>query len=62
MNFNAVKAIYKFELARTWRTLIQSLATPVITTSLYFIVFGSAIGSRMQRSTASAMAPSSSPA
>jgi ABC-2 type transport system permease protein len=47
MNFHAVRAIYQFELARTWRTLFQSIATPVITTSLYFVVFGSAIGSRM---------------
>jgi ABC-2 type transport system permease protein len=42
-----MRAIYVFELARTWRTLLQSIATPVISTSLYFIVFGSAIGSRM---------------
>ena len=48
MNFHAVRAIYMFELARTRRTLFQSLFTPVLTTSLYFIVFGSAIGSRMQ--------------
>ena len=47
MNLHAVKAIYKFEMARTWRTLFQSIATPVMTTSLYFVVFGSAIGSRM---------------
>ncbi|HLA70736.1 MAG TPA: ABC transporter permease [Steroidobacteraceae bacterium] len=47
MNLHAVQAIYKFELSRTWRTLFQSIATPVITTSLYFVVFGSAIGSRM---------------
>ncbi|ODT60585.1 MAG: sugar ABC transporter permease [Phenylobacterium sp. SCN 69-14] len=47
MNLYAVKAIYRFELARTWRTLMQSIASPVISTSLYFIVFGSAIGSRM---------------
>jgi ABC-2 type transport system permease protein len=47
MNVHAVRAIYKFELSRTWRTLFQSIATPVITTSLYFVVFGSAIGSRM---------------
>jgi len=48
-NFNrhAVLAIYKFEMSRFKRTLWQSLATPVITTSLYFIVFGAAIGSRM---------------
>lgn len=46
-NFHGVKAIYTFELARFARTLVSSLATPVITTTLYFIVFGSAIGSRM---------------
>ena len=47
MNFYAIKAIYLFELARTWRTLLQSIATSVISTSLYFVVFGSAIGSSM---------------
>lgn len=47
MNLYAIKAIYLFELARTWRTLLQSIATPVISTSLYFVVFGSAIGSSM---------------
>lgn len=47
MNLYAIAAIYRFELARMWRTLFQSLATPVISTSLYFVVFGSAIGSRM---------------
>ena len=47
MNPYAIAAIYKFELARTFRTLVQSILAPVITTSLYFIVFGSAIGSRM---------------
>jgi ABC-2 type transport system permease protein len=47
MNFYAIRAIYFFELARTWRTLMQSIASPVISTSLYFVVFGSAIGSRM---------------
>jgi ABC-2 type transport system permease protein len=47
LNIHAVKAIYLFELARAWRTLLQSIASPVISTSLYFIVFGSAIGSRM---------------
>ena len=46
-NHHGVWAIYKFEMARTLRTLWQSLVTPVITTSLYFVVFGSAIGSRM---------------
>jgi ABC-2 type transport system permease protein len=47
MNRHAILAIYKFELARTWRTLLQSIASPVISTALYFVVFGSAIGSRM---------------
>ncbi|GAB3554343.1 ABC transporter permease [Noviherbaspirillum agri] len=47
MNFHAIRAIYIFEMSRTWRTLLQSIASPVISTSLYFIVFGSAIGSRM---------------
>jgi ABC-2 type transport system permease protein len=46
-NHHGVWAIYRFEVARALRTLVQSLVTPVITTSLYFIVFGSAIGSRM---------------
>jgi ABC-2 type transport system permease protein len=47
MNRHAVIAIYKFEMARFRRTLWQSLAAPVITTSLYFVVFGAAIGARM---------------
>jgi ABC-2 type transport system permease protein len=47
MNLYGVSAIYRFELARWFRTLVQSLATPVIATSLYFVVFGSAIGPRM---------------
>jgi ABC-2 type transport system permease protein len=47
MNLNAVRAIYLFEMSRTWRTLLQSIVSPVLSTSLYFIVFGSAIGSRM---------------
>ncbi|MDY6919322.1 MAG: ABC transporter permease [Pseudomonadota bacterium] len=47
MNIYAIRAIYKFEMARTWRTLLQSIGSPVLSTSLYFIVFGSAIGSRM---------------
>ncbi|WP_290519438.1 ABC transporter permease [Alcanivorax sp.] len=47
MNMHSIRAIYKFEMARTWRTLMQSVASPVISTSLYFVVFGSAIGSRM---------------
>lgn len=47
MNFHAIRAIYRFEMARTFRTIMQSVAAPVLSTSLYFIVFGSAIGSRM---------------
>lgn len=47
MNIYAIRAIYHFELARTWRTLMQSIASPVISTSLYFVVFGAAIGARM---------------
>src|SRR5881396_3510711 len=47
MNFEAVKAIYRFEMARTFRTPWQSILAPVISTSLYFVVFGSAIGSRI---------------
>ena len=47
MNFRAVRAIYRFEMARTWRTLLQSVVSPVVSTSLYFVVFGAAIGSRI---------------
>src|SRR5690606_29574810 len=47
MNLHAIRAIYAFEMARTGRTLLQSIVSPVISTSLYFIVFGSAIGSRI---------------
>jgi ABC-2 type transport system permease protein len=47
MNLHAIRAIYVFEMTRTLRTLLQSIAAPVISTSLYFVVFGSAIGSRM---------------
>ena len=47
MNFYAIRALYRFEMARTWRTLMQSIASPVISTSLYFVVFGAAIGARM---------------
>lgn len=47
MNWYGIRAIYKFEMARFWRTLMQSIASPVLSTSLYFIVFGAAIGSRM---------------
>src|SRR6185369_8646713 len=47
MNWHAVRAIYFFEMARTWRTIGQSILAPVLSTSLYFVVFGSAIGSRI---------------
>ncbi len=47
MNRHAIAAIYRFEMARTFRTLMQSIASPVLSTSLYFVVFGAAIGSRM---------------
>lgn len=47
MNIHAIRAIYRFEMARTWRTLLQSIVSPVISTSLYFVVFGAAIGSHM---------------
>lgn len=47
MNLPAIRAIYRFEMARTFRTLTQSIVSPVLSTSLYFIVFGTAIGSRM---------------
>ena len=47
MNIHAIRAIYIFEMARTGRTLIESIASPVLTTSLYFVVFGAAIGSHM---------------
>jgi ABC-2 type transport system permease protein len=49
MNVHAVRAIYRFEMARTRRTLLQSIVSPVISTSLYFVVFGAAIGSRIQQ-------------
>lgn len=48
INWHAIKAIYLFEMARTWRTPLQSIVSPVISTSLYFVVFGAAIGSRME--------------
>jgi ABC-2 type transport system permease protein len=48
MNLHAVRAIYGFEMARTRRTLMQSVISPVVSTSLYFVVFGAAIGSRIQ--------------
>ena len=47
MNVHAIRAIYRFEMARTGRTLLQSIVSPVISTSLYFVVFGAAIGSRI---------------
>ena len=47
MNWHAIRAIYRFEISRTFRTAIQSVASPVLSTSLYFVVFGAAIGSRM---------------
>src|SRR6185436_13357329 len=47
MNFQAIRAIYIFEMSRTGRTLLQSIVSPVLSTSLYFVVFGAAIGSRI---------------
>lgn len=47
MNFHAIASIYKFEMNRMWRTIGQSIVSPVLSTSLYFIVFGAAIGSQM---------------
>jgi len=44
MNFYAIQSIYIFEMTRMWRTLMQSLASPILTTALYFVVFGAAIG------------------
>jgi ABC-2 type transport system permease protein len=52
MNLYAVRAIYLFEMARTGRTLMQSILSPVISTSLYFVVFGAAIGRASPRSRA----------
>ena len=49
MNFHAMKAIYVFEMARTFRTIVQSIVSPVISTCLYFVVFGTAIGSRIEQ-------------
>ena len=49
MNLHAIRAIYAFEMARTWRTITQSIVSPVISTALYFVVFGSAIGSRIEQ-------------
>jgi len=48
INFQAIKVIYQYEMLRTWNTLFQSIASPVISTALYFVVFGSAIGSRIE--------------
>jgi len=47
MNLHAIRAIYRFEMSRTFRTITQSIASPVLSTALYFVVFGSAIGSRV---------------
>src|SRR5207245_2376321 len=47
MNLVSIASLYRFEMARTFRTIVQSIVSPVLTTSLYFVVFGSAIGSRM---------------
>ena len=49
MNLHAVRAIYRFEMARTWRTVTQSIVSPVLSTALYFVVFGAAIGSRIDK-------------
>ncbi|NCF48998.1 MAG: ABC transporter permease [Bacteroidetes bacterium] len=49
MNLYAIKAIYEFEMARTFRTIVQSIVSPVISTCLYFVVFGTAIGSRIEQ-------------
>ena len=48
MNFPAIKAIYKFEMARMFRTVVQSIVAPVLSTSLYFVIFGAAIGSQIK--------------
>jgi ABC-2 type transport system permease protein len=48
MNWHAIKAMYLYEMSRTWRTLGQSIVSPVLSTSLYFVVFGAAIGSRIE--------------
>lgn len=49
MNIYAVRVIYKYEMLRAWETLLQSFASPVLSTSLYFVVFGSAIGTRIEQ-------------
>ena len=48
INYQAIRVIYKFEMLRAWNTLLQTIASPVISTSLYFVVFGAAIGSRIE--------------
>ena len=48
INYQAIRVIYKYEMLRAWHTLLQSVASPVISTSLYFVVFGAAIGSRIE--------------
>ena len=48
MNIHAVLAIYRFEMARTWRTLTQSIISPVLSTALYFVVFGFSLGSQLR--------------
>lgn len=62
MNLHAIAAIYRFEMARAFRTLTQSIASPVLSTSLYFVVFGPRSVRAWAISTASATAPSSFPA
>jgi ABC-2 type transport system permease protein len=49
INYQAIRVIYKYEMLRAWKTLLQSVASPVISTSLYFVVFGAAIGSRIEQ-------------
>ena len=61
MNLQAIREIYKFELARWLRTLGQSMVSPVISTWLYFVVFGAAVGRASRRWTALPTAPSSCP-
>jgi len=48
VNYQAIRVIYKYEMLRAWNTLLQTIASPVISTSLYFVVFGAAIGSRIE--------------
>ncbi len=49
MNITAVKVIYKYEMLRAWETMLQTIISPVISTALYFVVFGSAIGTRIEQ-------------